>query len=126
VDKDSQLQPPDPRYRPLRLQTATCDQPHKFPTRAGSHSTQTHLTAKNWLYVLQNPEPSSNTAMSNKLPTRVHFRPNRSARTPKINAPTERNSKVRVMAVVTCLVSTWNCSARSLTVRETQKYWHVR
>ena len=50
--------------------------------------------------MLQNPDPSSNTAIRIKLQTKVHFLPNRSARTPKSNAPRDRKSSVRVIAVV--------------------------
>lgn len=60
-------------------------------------------------------------AMRIRLQTRVHFRPNRSASTPKMRAPRDRKSRVRVMAVVMCLVLVWNCSASRETVRDTAK-----
>jgi hypothetical protein len=79
------------------------------------------LTARNCSYVLQNPLPNSNTAIKSKLQTRVHFLPNRSARTPKIRAPRDRNRSVRVILVVMALVSLPNVSDRCLAERETEK-----
>lgn len=55
--------------------------------------------------MLQNPDPSSKTAIRIKLHTKVHLRPYRSAKTPKSRAPRDRKRSVRVMAVVMCFSS---------------------
>lgn len=48
-----------------------------FVDQHGSYTSKgaTHLTAKNCLYVLTKPDPSSNTMIKRQLKTKVHFRP---------------------------------------------------
>ena len=58
------------------------------------------LTARNCWKVCVKLEPSWRTAQSTKFATSGHLRPNRSENIPKIAAPTERKSKVNVIAVV--------------------------
>ena len=79
------------------------------------------LTARNCEKVLQNPEASSKTQIRTKLPTKVHFRPNRSARAPKMRAPSDRKRRVRVMAVVIWGVVTPKAMVSRDAVRETAK-----
>lgn len=78
-------------------------------------------TARNWEKVLTKPDANSKTQMRMRLHTRVHLRPNRSANTPKMTAPRERNKRVRVMEVVICGAVTLNASVRGVMVRGTAK-----
>jgi hypothetical protein len=98
-------------------------------------------TARNCLYVLQKPVPSSRMMNRMLFTTKGHFktvsrkttqnrilvcqlltlRPYRSAAIPNVTAPTERNISTSVMPHVMSVLERSKASAKSVTVKDTVK-----